>query len=302
MLGNPKETSHSPARSGRLELIIPGYSGFIPSSSLPKESVSPQKIEGGHIPGYAGYVPKIKPENLFGKTFGTITEGVNKGAEVASDPLLTTSQQIFVDQNGIRQKTAAESVGVVRHKTEFRKPNAEELNYLSQTLQRVDHQSSCHCQDLKENCSNSCNSANLSGSYQSGLSEKQKCSKKVTFVDSKDLGTSKDSSDSNVRNEEDIDVQALECSDSDHSQKLMGKSEHPHTKDKKPEETKTFIGGAVPGYTGHRRKIYADNVYGKTFKTCEKIATKLLNEAEEKKMMTLEANQGVLPPLHRTTN
>lgn len=57
-------------RQGKLDFIVPGYTGHIPKRHLErtKEVILPEKE--GHIPGYSGYVPKIKPENLYGRTFG----------------------------------------------------------------------------------------------------------------------------------------------------------------------------------------------------------------------------------------
>jgi len=59
---------------GRLyPYVIPGYTGHIPSQE--------EVVEGGEfiqgatsqIPGYVGYIPHLKPENMFGKTYGKIT-------------------------------------------------------------------------------------------------------------------------------------------------------------------------------------------------------------------------------------
>ncbi len=59
--------------SKRLDFIIPGYTRHIPSNQKENHNPPPQIKRHGHIPGYAGYIPKIKPENLYGKTFGKIT-------------------------------------------------------------------------------------------------------------------------------------------------------------------------------------------------------------------------------------
>ena len=54
--------------------IVPGYSGHIPAHILeqPEEKLGCQRT--AHIPGYKGYVKSIKSENMFGKTYGKITD------------------------------------------------------------------------------------------------------------------------------------------------------------------------------------------------------------------------------------
>jgi hypothetical protein len=60
------------------------------------------------ISGYAGYIQAMKPENMFGKTYGTITylssAGMyNKGADVPSDlRYRSTQSDAFIDQLGLR--------------------------------------------------------------------------------------------------------------------------------------------------------------------------------------------------------
>jgi hypothetical protein len=57
---------------------IPGYTGCLPQK---EENLSEfQQIStNGQIPGYVGYIPSIKPENLYGKTYGKITENCYNG-------------------------------------------------------------------------------------------------------------------------------------------------------------------------------------------------------------------------------
>lgn len=280
---------------GRLELIIPGYSGHIPSSALPKESIPPTHITGGHIPGYAGYVCKIKPENLFGRTFGTITESVQVNDELSTDPLLTTTQQIFVNQNTIRQKTAAESVGVVPKRPDYVKPTPEELERLSETLKLVGHERSCPCQNIEG--SNLCEKENELNNAACDFSATQSkfsgaaegIEKRVTINEAANTISSTDSGCETKAMLKDIEQKTANCS-------LKG-TERPYN-----HSSKVFIEHAIPGYCGHRRKVYADNVYGKTFKTCELIAEKLLDDAERRKNETLRANENFLPNLHRTIN
>lgn len=285
---------------GRLDLIIPGYSGHIPSSALPKESIPPTHITGGHIPGYAGYVCKIKPENLFGRTFGTITEGVQVNDEIATEPLLTTTQQIFVDQNKIRQKTAAESVGVVPRRPDYTKPTPEELERLSDTLRLVGHETNCLCQNVeghnvceKENELNNA-TCDFSATNQSKFActseaDSKLMDKRVTINEAANTISSNDSASHSKGVLKEVNQKTTNCN--------LGSSDRPHN-----HSSKVFIEHAIPGYCGHRRKVYADNVYGKTFKTCELIAEKMLDDAEKRKMETLKANENFLPNLHRTIN
>jgi hypothetical protein len=45
-------------------------------------------IKAQHVPGYAGYVPKIAPENLYGKSFANTTGAAINGELVAgSEPI-----------------------------------------------------------------------------------------------------------------------------------------------------------------------------------------------------------------------
>ena len=58
----------------------------------------------GHIPGYSGYVPKIKPENLYGRTFGQITYDVQMGKKDHYERFNTTNKLDFVDSQKIEDK------------------------------------------------------------------------------------------------------------------------------------------------------------------------------------------------------
>ena len=67
--------------------IVPGYSGHIPQNILEKQEEIAHVKPKAHIPGYQGYVPSIKSENMFGKTYGKITDLIAnndfvKGADV----------------------------------------------------------------------------------------------------------------------------------------------------------------------------------------------------------------------------
>jgi hypothetical protein len=55
-----------------------------------------------HIPGYRGYVPKIKPENIYGKTYSSITKRIlNENQENQEDGInlnfvnITTSLKFY---------------------------------------------------------------------------------------------------------------------------------------------------------------------------------------------------------------
>jgi hypothetical protein len=72
----------------------------------------------GKIPGYAGYVHAIKPENLYGGTFGKTTLNVNnqsfvKGQDYeARDKYVSTNTASFIPPSERFQRTAADIVGV----------------------------------------------------------------------------------------------------------------------------------------------------------------------------------------------
>ena len=65
-------------RTNKLDVVIPGYTGYIPQAKLNQETQPDIPRNNGHIPGYSGYVDKIVPENFHGKTFGRITYEVHK--------------------------------------------------------------------------------------------------------------------------------------------------------------------------------------------------------------------------------
>ena len=70
------------------------------------------------IPGYAGYVPAIKPENLYGSTFGKTTLDVNSGGFVkgqdldAKDKYVSSHTANYIPPSERLQRTAANIVGV----------------------------------------------------------------------------------------------------------------------------------------------------------------------------------------------
>jgi hypothetical protein len=70
------------------------------------------------IPGYAGYVPAIKPENLYGNTFGKTTLDVGntnfvKGQDFeAKHKYITSHTTSHIPPSERLQRTAADIVGV----------------------------------------------------------------------------------------------------------------------------------------------------------------------------------------------
>ncbi|OMJ89552.1 hypothetical protein SteCoe_8252 [Stentor coeruleus] len=52
---------------------LPGYTGHIAKNPA-LEEVGPVPVKHSHIPNYQGFIPSVKAENLFGKTYGKITE------------------------------------------------------------------------------------------------------------------------------------------------------------------------------------------------------------------------------------
>lgn len=72
----------------------------------------------GEIPGYGGYIKSMKPENIFAKTYGNITydinvNGVRQGDDVTPEERYASmARSTFINQSHIRQRTAAEIVGV----------------------------------------------------------------------------------------------------------------------------------------------------------------------------------------------
>ena len=65
---------------------LPGYTGYIPKKLI----VEPEPGKGearAHIPNYCGFIPGVRSENLYGKTYGKVTEisatsAYNKGIDV----------------------------------------------------------------------------------------------------------------------------------------------------------------------------------------------------------------------------
>lgn len=52
---------------------LPGYTGHIPAGLL-EEDTYENRGPRAHIPNYKGFIPGVKAENMFGKTYGKISE------------------------------------------------------------------------------------------------------------------------------------------------------------------------------------------------------------------------------------
>ncbi|EAR93097.3 hypothetical protein TTHERM_00449470 (macronuclear) [Tetrahymena thermophila SB210] len=102
----------------RLSYVVPGYTGHIPKV-IRDDPIPIQKQEPKYqIPGYDGYIPSIKSENIFGKTYGKITYTISKGDQHqgqdvnAQQRYASVTQETYINQNQVLQRTAAEIVGV----------------------------------------------------------------------------------------------------------------------------------------------------------------------------------------------
>lgn len=83
--------------------FLPGYTGHIPKQPKPDEVLN----QGGprpHIPNYQGFIPGVKSENLFGKTYGQVTETsalntYNKGRDLPlEEKFKTVTQDNYTNQ------------------------------------------------------------------------------------------------------------------------------------------------------------------------------------------------------------
>ena len=85
---------------------LPGYTGYIPSMDKLEEEAA-NNGPRPHIPNYQGFVPGIRSENLFGKTFGNITEDsslkkYNKGIDLPiQDKYKSVTTECFTNQTRI---------------------------------------------------------------------------------------------------------------------------------------------------------------------------------------------------------
>ncbi len=91
-------------RQKKTDMVIPGYTGFIPKNKTSNQSKSVAHSRDGHIPGYAGYIPKIKPENLYGKTFGQITYDIQMGRKDHYERFMSSNKLDFIDSQFVEDK------------------------------------------------------------------------------------------------------------------------------------------------------------------------------------------------------
>mmetsp|Transcript_40390 Transcript_40390/g.35848 ORF Transcript_40390/g.35848 Transcript_40390/m.35848 type:complete len:92 (+) Transcript_40390:67-342(+) len=69
--------------------VVPGYTGFIPQKPDEEDENIGTYTQAGtlnekgefkkYVPGYKGYVPHVRPENMFGKTYGKLTKMAKTG-------------------------------------------------------------------------------------------------------------------------------------------------------------------------------------------------------------------------------
>ena len=77
--------------------FLPGYTGHIPKQVNPEVVVGPTGPRP-QIPNYQGFIPGVKSENLFGKTYGQVTETsalntYNKGRDLPKEEKFKTVTQ-----------------------------------------------------------------------------------------------------------------------------------------------------------------------------------------------------------------
>ena len=107
--------------------VMPGYTGhtqdqFADEGSETFHEVRPQ------IPGYGGYIPAVKSENLFGKTYGTVTyksasKEFSRGIDApAEEKYKSIGMDEFRNQASVNGATAASTVGVIKEDDTYQKP------------------------------------------------------------------------------------------------------------------------------------------------------------------------------------
>lgn len=107
--------------------VMPGYTGHT------QEMMDDGGSEGYHeirsqIPGYGGYIPAVKSENLYGKTYGTVTyksaaKKYVKGIDCPpEEKYKSQGMQEFKHQATVKARTAARTVGVNKEDDTYKKP------------------------------------------------------------------------------------------------------------------------------------------------------------------------------------
>ncbi len=89
--------------------FIPGYTGCLPQKEE-DTSECQQIAANGQIPGYIGYIPAVRSENIYGKTYGKITENCyngkfHQGIDLPPPIKFTSSvKEAFVDPRNIKDQ------------------------------------------------------------------------------------------------------------------------------------------------------------------------------------------------------
>merc|ERR1711948_80265 len=109
-------------KNSKTSYIVPGYTGHLPKSAQPQPDI-PVEDPHGQIPGYCGYIELVKPENIFGQT--------------------------YVNQSQVRQRTAANIVGVNPLPPNYRAPTGEFVAQCEPMQQQLDE-----CRDTLNNGTN----------------------------------------------------------------------------------------------------------------------------------------------------
>jgi len=100
---------------------MPGYTGHLPANRqvIHEEDLIP-KARTAHIPGYCGYIPAVKSENLFGKTYGVITDKSATGnfAKGIDAPLnekyCSMNRENYINQRELEENVQKERDEMVR--------------------------------------------------------------------------------------------------------------------------------------------------------------------------------------------
>jgi len=101
----------------RTNPVIPGYTGFIPKT-FGEGGIEGRPKPRSEIPGYGGYIPAVKPESIFGKTYGNATHISSAGAYEAGNEIshrnryTSLLQESYVNQNVIERRKVANIVGI----------------------------------------------------------------------------------------------------------------------------------------------------------------------------------------------
>ena len=208
-------------KNSKTSYIVPGYTGHLPRSAMREQEI-PLDNPHGQIPGYCGYIESVKPENIFGKTYGNITYQINcetyhKGQDVGADLRYNSmARDTYVNQSEVIQRTAANIVGVNPLPPNYRLPEGENVTKVDPAMAR-------ELDACREEMNNG-------GSTYIGLDQ------------------------------------------------------------------------TIPGYTGHARRIAADNIYGCTFKNAKLNAVQSQNRIDYERDENLGGVTGQIPQLGKANH